>query len=321
MAHYFASDATLEALAVLLAGSPGVAMFRDELVSWVKACDAYRGGRGGDRQQWLSLWAGAPLKIDRKTADSIYVPRPTVCVTGGVQPDLLVELADEAGRRDGFVERILWSYPDTGHVEWSEAQLSNDTRKGLIAVFEQLRRAPLPDPKAIDDHPTVRLGQQAKERFVAWFNDNARATHKATGLVQGVYAKLPNQLARIALVLHALKNPEHVADKRVTGRTMEGAIELAEYFRAHAQRVLPALSVNAAPRSLRLASPLLGLMQDADGAWVSRTDLHRGLNRHVAADDLDEALAVLEARALAERQSVSTGGRSAEMWRARDGLD
>ena len=100
-------DATLEALAPMAAGSPGVAMGRDELVSWVKACDAYRAGRGGDRQAWLSIWAGAPLKVDRKTADPIYVPRPVVGVAGGVQPDLLTELNDEAGRRDALVDRFL----------------------------------------------------------------------------------------------------------------------------------------------------------------------------------------------------------------------
>jgi hypothetical protein len=73
---------------------------------------AYRGGRGGDRQAFLSLWAVAPIKVDRKGQESIFITEPVVSVTGGVQPEMLGELAEAAGRRDGFLERILWSFPE-----------------------------------------------------------------------------------------------------------------------------------------------------------------------------------------------------------------
>ena len=66
--HYDTSDATLEAVAAMLnAGTeddadrpdtPRLTLIRDELVASVRACDAYRSGRGADRQTWLSLWAG-----------------------------------------------------------------------------------------------------------------------------------------------------------------------------------------------------------------------------------------------------------------------
>ncbi len=55
---YYAVDATWEALAPMLEASPGLALVRDELVAWVRSHDAYR--KGGDRQNWLSLWAGTP---------------------------------------------------------------------------------------------------------------------------------------------------------------------------------------------------------------------------------------------------------------------
>ncbi|MDP9359799.1 MAG: YfjI family protein, partial [Chloroflexota bacterium] len=42
LAHYFTTDATMEALAFLLVRSPGLAMVRDELVGWVRSHDAYR---------------------------------------------------------------------------------------------------------------------------------------------------------------------------------------------------------------------------------------------------------------------------------------
>jgi hypothetical protein len=62
----FTTDATLEAVAAMLEATPGLALAREEVLGWVLSFDAYR--QGGDRQTWLSLWAGRFLKVDRKTA-------------------------------------------------------------------------------------------------------------------------------------------------------------------------------------------------------------------------------------------------------------
>ena len=39
----------------MLAGAPGVAVIRDEISGWVSAMDQYKGGKGSDRQQYLSF--------------------------------------------------------------------------------------------------------------------------------------------------------------------------------------------------------------------------------------------------------------------------
>ncbi|MDP9411665.1 MAG: DUF3987 domain-containing protein, partial [Actinomycetota bacterium] len=96
--HFYTTDATKEALAAITRYAPGVVVVRDELSAWVRGFDAYRKGKGGDRQDFLSLWAGAGLKVDRKLGEPLYVPEPTVSVVGGIQPDLLPELAHEAGQ-------------------------------------------------------------------------------------------------------------------------------------------------------------------------------------------------------------------------------
>jgi hypothetical protein len=56
--HLYSSDLTLEALVGMLSNSPGVAILRDEILSWVTSLDQYRGGKGSDRQQYLSLVRG-----------------------------------------------------------------------------------------------------------------------------------------------------------------------------------------------------------------------------------------------------------------------
>jgi putative DNA primase/helicase len=304
--HYFTTDATLEALAAILEGSEGVTLCRDEIVGWVKSCDAYRGGRGGDRQQWLSLWAGAPLKVDRKKGEPVYVPFPVVCVAGGVQPELLTELADEAGRRDGFVERILWSYPDTAPAEWTEQTISLQAQTAILNLFRKLRRV---------SYDPVRLRGAARAQWVRWYNENARLTAEASGLAQGIYAKLPNQAGRLGLILHCLRYPDDPAAHLVDRDTLAGAIELAEYFRAHARRVLPNFGSTPPARSAGLEARVPRILERAGGEWVDRGELHKDLGGHTPAEALTEVLTRLESQGSAERRSLSTGGRPSEQWR------
>src|SRR4051812_49101986 len=98
----------------MLNRSHGVAIIRDEISGWVAAMDQYRGGKGSDRQQFLSLWSSQTLKVDRKSGGSVYVQAPVACVIGGIQPDLAGTLHDADQRRDGFVERLLPVVPDVG---------------------------------------------------------------------------------------------------------------------------------------------------------------------------------------------------------------
>src|SRR5699024_7448242 len=48
MRHLYTSNITIEALVDILPKSSGVAIFMDELLSWIASFDAYRGGKGGD---------------------------------------------------------------------------------------------------------------------------------------------------------------------------------------------------------------------------------------------------------------------------------
>ncbi|MBI4498112.1 MAG: DUF3987 domain-containing protein [Chloroflexi bacterium] len=311
MGHYFSTDSTTEASAQMLEQSPGFALVRDELVSWVKSFDAYRSGRGGDRQNWLSLWAGAPLKVDRKSADPIYVPNPVIGVAGGIQPDLLRDLTDEAGRRDGFIERILWAYPDVASEHWTDDSVDPTVKEAVVALFRRLRLWQ-------GGAQTVHLDAQARDLWRDWYNENARLTAAAAGLVQGVYAKVPLQAARLALILHCLTHPDRSRD--LDAETMAGALELTEYFRAHAHRVLMHFGVAAVVPSGGLAVRVLRVLEAANGEWVARDAILSKVSRNTPANEYDAALGDLEQQGLVEQRKVKPdgGGRPSEQWRKKD---
>ena len=231
--HFITTEATKEALAPMAATSPGFTVYRDELVAWVESFDAYRAGRGGDRQDMLSLWSGGGLKIDRKTAPPIVVPRPTISVVGGVQPDLLPRLSRDAGS-DGFLARFLWEEQDVGVLRWTHAEVSEAAEQGIDDIFATLR-APL-DGDHPDGYP-VRLSERALARYALWHDENADAQEDAAPLMAAIHAKLPLQVATVALVLHGLWYPDPNEDE-LSLATMNRAIALIDYHLPAAQRVM-----------------------------------------------------------------------------------
>jgi hypothetical protein len=308
--HFYTTDSTTEALAPMLRSSAGLVLVRDEITGWVQGFDQYRHGRGSDRQTYLSLWSGAPIKIDRKTAPPIIVPRPVLCVVGGTQPDSLPQLAAEAAALDGFCERIVWAWPDTEPTRWTEAEVAEATQAATLAVFERLRRA--------EGDVLVALSSGARAVWVPWYDAvHAESRETGDGLLAGVLAKLPNQVARIALILHAVADPVRAAQQPLRATTMRDAITIGDYLSAHARRVLPHLQRPRSPL-VRLTQRVRERLERAEDAWVTKRTLFEQLGGHVTAAALDVALGELVELGFAEQRQAASGergGRPATEWR------
>lgn len=312
--HFFTTNATMEALAVMLRDNRGVALVFDELTSWVHGMNAYRGGKGGDRQAYLSQWAGTPLKIDRKGQETVFVPRPCIGVVGGVQPDLLKDLADEGGRRDGFVERILWEVSPCPPVRWTDATVPESLLAAIVNLFRRLRLSAADRP--------VTLSAEARARFVRWFDENAEAVAQASGIVAGIYAKLPLQLARLVLILHGLTHPDAPTRLPVSGASMADAIEVVEYYRQNANLVVKAFGAEQGTGTAGVrdrVERLLRARADDGGGWVTSTAIHAHLGRNVKAAELHASLNDLvdEGRAETRHRPADggEGGRPAVEWK------
>lgn len=311
--HYFTTDATIEALAPILLSSAGVAVAHDELVGWVKSMGAYNGAAGRDRAQVLSLWAERSLKVDRKGRPPLYVEDPVAVIIGGVQPDVLADLAGEADKHDGFVDRFLWSWPEHRPAPWTEDTVSPFTTAAVETVFRRLRAAG-------GNAAPVMLSDEARALWRTWYDENARAIETEAGLMAGVRSKAAVHLARLALVLHVLAhdNPDAVD---VSAGTLRAAIELIEYHLAHGRAVAQRLGVagNAARtgHGSTLRQRIVARLQE-HGGWMSASDLAKGLGGHIPAPERDAELDRLEADGLVQRRikaSGELGGRPAVQWR------
>src|SRR5262249_61259499 len=105
----------------------GLLTYVDELVGFVRSHGQYKGGRGNDRQLWLSVWSKKGLAVDRKSQGGtvISVPRPFAAGLGGLQPDMLNELEDRSRRHDGFIHRVLFVLPPpVPEMKWTNDTVS-----------------------------------------------------------------------------------------------------------------------------------------------------------------------------------------------------
>lgn len=321
--HVWTSDSTTEALAEMLSESQGLVLFRDELVGWVKSMDAYRsGGKGADRQHYLSMWSRSPIKIDRKSRpDPIIVSRPCLSVVGGIQPDILPGLVEHAGQDDGFIDRLLFAYPDIGPDRWTDAGVDEGAQASVERLFSALYDLQGAEMPTGDMVPRVaRFDPEARRLWGAWYDAHQEEyrDERLPSSLKGTWAKLPSQLARLTLILHIghAVDAERAPTATISAATLASAADLVDYFKEHARAALGELR---APRSQLEERILRGLRERGESA--TRTIHLEILHSAVKYDRLKSALErMLEDGSVTVRdgQASAKGGRPSTLWAARE---
>ncbi len=312
--HYFSTNLTLEALVSMLETAPGVAIIRDEVVSFVKSMDQYRGGKGSDRQEYLSLHAGAPIKADRRTGEAVYATHPVVCIVGGIQPDVFPTLHNPNGQRDGMLERFIPIVPTIGLRWWTEEDIDPALLDPVVDIFRALDRlSPLDEGQG---GLCTQLHPDARQLWIEWYDENGRMQYQTKGVLNGYYSKLPNHIARFALILNAAWNPDN-PNVLVSPQRMVDAIDLGEWIRQNVHAVMPLLGESGTLKGTGIHSRIkrvLSTAGDAEG-WVQRGVILQKLG-NVKTDDLEVSLRYLETDGEIERRKDPTSTtKPAEQWR------
>jgi hypothetical protein len=238
-------DVTVESLGPLLEENPrGLLMVQDEGVGWVRSMGQYKGGRGNDRQFWLSNWSGKTHIVDRKSQGivPIGIPRPFANVICGLPPDMLNELADHQGRNDGFLHRVLFAFPKaTVGADWTNATVSEASRRAWENTLTGLRQLAMEE---LDDgvlgYRVVRFTPAAREAWEQWWNAHAAELRGPDLPVQlvGPWGKLKSHAARLSMVLHYLWLVQgHQDEGDVDAPSVERAVRLINYFKEHLRLV------------------------------------------------------------------------------------
>jgi hypothetical protein len=285
------NDCTLERLGVICERQPrGLLQMRDELGGWLENMSRYSGG--SDRPFWLEGYGGRAYVVERLSRGPLTVPRLSIAVLGGIQPDRLKSLLLEADD-DGLLARFWPLWPEPVPVKRPTA-VGNDTL--IEAVLARLLTLDLVTGEDGELRPwLVPFDEPARALMDDFRAEVRRWEAEAEGLLLSFIGKLPGMAARLALVLACLDWASGEGDEpREIGVAHFGrAAHLAEsYLLPMARRAYGEASV---PKAVRAAKRLAQLIREQGWRTFSTRDVLRldraGLGTAAA---LNPALEVLE---------------------------
>lgn len=237
---YLVTDITKEALSEVHENNPrGIGVYVDELAAWFKNFNRYN--NGSDQEFWLSTWSLKPIVVDRVGSGSRSIKDPSISVIGTIQSKLLYLMAKDDRGANGFIDRVLFAMPTSLKKEkWSSEQLNPivkqqwaGTVKGLIAFADELKANQPDSPKV------YKFSSPALDILSEWQSKNADLSNGIDeDSIKGIYSKLETYAIRFCLTLHLLEFAcSAYTPDEIQPSTVNGALQLIEYFRDTAQRV------------------------------------------------------------------------------------
>jgi hypothetical protein len=326
--RYLTTDTTVEALAVVLEQNPhGLLMTRDELNGWLASMDTYKGGKGGDVAHYLEMHRAGQLLVDRKTGPKpmVHVPRAALSVVGTTQPETFRRALGREHFEDGLLPRFLLAMPPRKAREWTEQVVDVDVAKGFAAVIDRLYSLDM-RPTGVGDEPWVLpLSAEAKEVWIAFYNQHGREQIDLDGDLAAAWSKLEGYCARLALLIElagwagSARPPQGKActlgeslaaalgPQSVSAQSVEAAVKLVEWFGYEAQRVYALLGDSEEDRELHRLTDWIR----ARGGSVTARELQQSGQRAYRGrvEDAEAALDRLVAAGVGEWVVMKPGAR------------
>ena len=242
--QFIANDVTLEALVQLHEHVPsGVGVFKDELSSWFKDMNKYR--EGSDMEFWLSTWSGESVSLVRVTRDDSFIENPFIPVLGGIQPDIFSDIYTEETKANGFIDRMLISYPKiTIPEKYNRNEISLEAIKwydqSITSLYDKMKELTTKDSEGNIVINEAILSEGATEIFEAKFTEIAQKENssKENEYFKSMYPKQKNYIPRFAFLLHVLESHQNDIHNIsfISKEAMEGACRLSDYFVAMAKK-------------------------------------------------------------------------------------
>ncbi len=281
--RYVVSDCTVESLAPILLNNPrGVLMARDELAGWFGSFDKYSGGGkagNADAAHWLSMHNGESIIVDRKTGmpRTVYVPLAAACVTGGIQPKILLKALGQDRREDGMLARILPAWPPRRPKRWTDDDVPERVDKAIARLLDRLHELTHETDEDDELQPaTVELEPEAKKLWVSFYNTHGAEQADMIGDIAAAWSKLEEYAPRFALVFHFVRWAAFdttLADEwKVDAASMRAGIELVEWFKRETRRVYAMLGEDDEGRENRRLAEWI----ERKGGVVTARDVSQG---------------------------------------------
>ncbi len=311
-----AEDTTIEALADLLDCQPlGLLLARDELSGWLASFDAYKASKGADVAHWLSMHRGGELLVNRKGGKKqTRVASASVSICGGIQPARLADSLGSEHFENGLAARLLLAMPPRTPKQWTEDDLTDSDRAPLEQLLDKLLQLPMPEDEQGERQPVdVPLTEEAKRRWVSFYNAHNQEQNDLSGELAAAWSKLEGYAARLALLCELVRVPE---SKAVSLDSIEAGITLARWFADEAVRIYAGLGGSGdtgAANEKRELSRVADWIRVRGGEATTR-DVQRNLSNYKTSDEAENVLDRLAKASQGKLEVRETGGRPARVF-------
>jgi hypothetical protein len=242
--QFIANDITLEALVELHQESDNaVGVFKDELAGWLKDMNKYRAG--SDLEFWLSCWSGKSVSMNRKTARSSFVEKPFIPVLGGIQPSIFNSFSTEENKENGFMDRMLLSFPDAVVDEYNDNELDYDLIKWYSETITRFYQGMKSLIKRGQDNEIIpfrcRFSDEAKIEWKRMFNKitSHQNNEDENEYLKSMYPKQKSYIPRFAMLIHVFDSyhDENVDAQFISKESILKAEKLSDYFVMNAKKI------------------------------------------------------------------------------------
>jgi len=242
--QFIANDITLEALVDLHQESDNaVGVFKDELAGWLKDMNKYRAG--SDLEFWLSCWSGKSVNLNRLTRKGSFVEKPFIPVLGGIQPNILNGFYTEENKDNGFMDRMLLSFPESKIEMYNENELEYDVlnwyKESIVMFYDTLKTIIKRDDDGNIKSLTAKFSDEAKKEWMRIFNkiSNYQNDENENEYLKSMYPKQKSYIPRFALLIHAFDEYFGYGGNTllISKESVLKAEKLSNYFIATAKKV------------------------------------------------------------------------------------
>lgn len=302
--QFIVNDITLEALVDLHEESDNaVGVFKDELAGWFKDMNKYRAG--SDLEFWLSSWSGKAVSLNRKTSKSAFVEKPFIPVLGGIQPSILNIFYTDENKDNGFIDRMLLSFPELEIESYNENELEEHIIEwysaSIIGFYDAVKNQLIKRNLEQDIEPQiVEFSVDAKNEWKRIFNEitSVQNSNDENEYMKSMLPKQKSYIPRFALIINTVEC--FFNDKTnitlISKESILKAEKLSKYFIAMAKKIkINTVEVNDIKTTIELnkfkttkekfdilykENPNLNKKEVADMLGVSRTTIYEYIKSH-----------------------------------------
>ena len=219
--------------------------FIDELAGLFNSQNAYRGGKGSDRQEMLSFYDG--YKFNDLRSGQSRKGNGYLSIFGTIQPDVLKKIMRDCSDPDGQWSRFLFvQQPLLPSKLPDEEDGGIDITDLLAGIYRKLTLVPVTE---------YRLSRKAFKLYQPWYHklEQQRVNEPKPGL-RAAYSKAEGYTGNLALNLHVLHELSigTTPSPEIPVERMREAIELMKFFLGQTKKFYSQFDDGIAPHLTKL---------------------------------------------------------------------